>query len=590
MLAKILILIALIIPVELFAAANYPLEIIQPRANLNPLNRFYKAYPGLEYNVRMAVIGGVYPFSYSLTTYPTGMTIDEATGEITWSNPTTVGSPHAVTAKVVDSDATEQTVSWTITVTTSGFRFIDAVDGLTVAGGGTGTLANPWKTMADFYEGSVYGSKYAASYAGEFLYWRSGTYELDAYKENCVDPQTDVSNECRVPFVEGYKPVVWLAYPGETPIINHNSGGHDAYIMFYQNSNNTYIDGLTFDVNGSTRSKSIVFAGGNDTTYRRNTTSGIDHAHAGGNNSLFFVTDGQRVSVQDNIASDVTGGGYFVLGYHSIKNLIENNIVSGIGGHSISAKTDTKNWTIRGNKITGSTVTGISTQCYPDLMDTEISHNYVKVASGDAMRLNFEWDEDTGAEYIHHNTLVGPVELINAVATNGPWRFYNNVIVNSTAGDKVTKTGWTTSSSYTNIDSLSETVEANILDSNGFLLPAYAEYVGIMGWQTAGYVPPVCDYAHPSLCLTEGTCEAITGLYWCDSACQYGECAAEPVCDYGHPSLCLTQETCEAVAGLHWCDGVCQVASCETPNVSGAASLSGSQAAALSGSQGATIQ
>ncbi len=43
-------------------AANYPLEIIQPQPNLDINNRFYKAYPGLEYNVRLAVIGGDYPF------------------------------------------------------------------------------------------------------------------------------------------------------------------------------------------------------------------------------------------------------------------------------------------------------------------------------------------------------------------------------------------------------------------------------------------------------------------------------------------------------------------------------------------------
>ena len=477
-------------------AANYPLEIIQPRTGLNTLNRFYKAYPGLEYNVRMAVIGGVYPFTYSLTTAPAGMVINEDTGEIIWPNPITIGSPYLVTAKVVDSDAIEQTVSWTITVTTTGFRFVDAINGLSVASGGTGTLANPWKTVKDFYEGSVYDSKYAQSYSGEFLYWRTGTYALDAYKENCLPDQTAVDNECRVPFVEAYKPIVWLAYPGETPVINHNLGGHDAYIMFYQYSDNTYIDGLTFDVNGSTRSKSIVFAGGNDTTYRRNTTYGIDHHHSGGNNSLFFVTDGQRVSVQDNIASDVTGAdGFFVLGYHSVKTLIENNLVTNIAGHSISAKTDTKNWTIRGNKITGSTVTGISTQCYPDLMDTEISHNYVKVASGDALRLNFEWNETTGAEYIHHNTIVGPIELINALATNGPWVFYNNVIVNSTGGDKVTKTGWSSASTYSNTNNLTDTVETNILDSNGFLLPAYAEYIGVMGWQIAE-IPIVQNRSH----------------------------------------------------------------------------------------------
>jgi len=536
MILRFIFLAILIFPIPA-AAANYALEIIQPRAGLDTTNRFYKAYPGLEYNVRVAVIGGVYPFVYSLTTAPEGMTIDSKTGEISWPNPTTSGSPHSITAKVVDSDATEQTVSWTITVTTSGFLFIDAANGLSVANGGTGTLANPWKTMADFYGPIDYDSKYTTTYSGSFLYWRAGTYALDTYKENCVTPQTDVDNECRVPFIEGNKPVVWLAYPGETPVINHNMDGHDAYIMFYQYSDNTYIDGLTFNVNGSTRSKSVVFAGGNDTTYRRNNTYGIDHAHTGGNNSLFFITDGLRVAVQDNLAGGVTGaGGFFVLGYHSVKTLVENNIVTDIAGHSISAKTDTRNWTIRGNKITGSTVTGISTQCYPDLMDTEISYNYVESASGEAFRLNFEWNETTGAEYIHHNTIIGPFELINAVATNGPWVITNNVIANSTGGDKVTKTGWSTSTSYTNADNLSDTVAGNLIDEDLLLLPAYSAYIGLRGWQLpdgsvpltgGGYDPPApeCDFSHPTLCATEETCEAVAGLYWCDYACQVGSCA-----------------------------------------------------------------
>ena len=61
-------------------AACNTLEIIQPKAGLSTTNRFYKAYPGLEYNVRMAVIGGAYPYIYSLTTAPNGMTITPTPG------------------------------------------------------------------------------------------------------------------------------------------------------------------------------------------------------------------------------------------------------------------------------------------------------------------------------------------------------------------------------------------------------------------------------------------------------------------------------------------------------------------------------
>ena len=111
-------------------SANYPLEITQPQAGLDTTNRFYKAYPGLEYNIRLAVISGSYPYVHELTTAPTGMTIDATTGEIQWDNPTTSGSPHSVTAKVTDSDSSTDTGSWTITVTTDGFYFLDAVNGI----------------------------------------------------------------------------------------------------------------------------------------------------------------------------------------------------------------------------------------------------------------------------------------------------------------------------------------------------------------------------------------------------------------------------------------------------------------------------
>src|SRR5689334_21125847 len=78
-------------------AANYPLQIIQPQPNLTTHSRFYKAYPGILYRVPVSVLGGAYPFTYSLTTAPSGMTIDAATGIISWPNPTTSGSPHSVT-------------------------------------------------------------------------------------------------------------------------------------------------------------------------------------------------------------------------------------------------------------------------------------------------------------------------------------------------------------------------------------------------------------------------------------------------------------------------------------------------------------
>ena len=79
------------------AAANYPLELISPRAaGTAPTaglavipggHRIFKAYPGVPYNIRVAVTGGAYPFTYSLSGAPSGMTINAATGEVNWPSP-----------------------------------------------------------------------------------------------------------------------------------------------------------------------------------------------------------------------------------------------------------------------------------------------------------------------------------------------------------------------------------------------------------------------------------------------------------------------------------------------------------------------
>lgn len=84
-------------------AAIQPIEIIAPRAGLDIGNRYYKAYPGLRYEVPIAVIGGTFPNTYSLISGPSGMSIDASTGVLSWPNPTTTGSPHTVTVRATDA-------------------------------------------------------------------------------------------------------------------------------------------------------------------------------------------------------------------------------------------------------------------------------------------------------------------------------------------------------------------------------------------------------------------------------------------------------------------------------------------------------
>lgn len=457
-------------------AAYIPLEIIQPQPNLDTKNRFYKAYPGLEYNVRLAVAGGAFPFQFSLTSAPQGMTIDKR-GEITWPNPVASDTPYQVAVSVIDSEATTRSVSWTITVTTDGFLFVDAVNGKAATDGGAGTISNPWKSMKDVYGGDVYDSKWSTHQPGAFVYWRNGVYNLDAYIEND-------GAEPRVPWTVK-QPVVWLAYPGETPEINFNSGGKDAYLKFYGDTNNLYLDGFDFNINNNSRGKGVSIGNGGNVTIRNNIFRGLTSCQQGGNNAQLFFSGGmgQYASVQDNVARESCG--YWLLGYDSPKTVVENNFITGDMPKSISPKDNIQHWTIRGNDIEGSTTSGsIYIQEYGYSNNIEISFNVFKMSPNNGMALNLLSSDPSGPVYVHRNTIIGHVLLKKLTTNMGPWTITDNVIINnSPSPDKMTYDRVEDYSRLVASNNLFGNTPDNIVDAQGYLTLNYSKYVGTHGHQ-----------------------------------------------------------------------------------------------------------
>jgi hypothetical protein len=483
-LPALLLLLLAMSPVK---AANYSLEIIQPQPNLDTRNRFYKAYPGLEYNVRLAVIGGDYPYRYELVSGPSGMNID-GRGEITWPSPAEGSSAYPVSVRVTDSAGATRSVDWTITVTTNGFLFVDAVNGTSAAQGGTGTRSNPWKTMKDVYGGDDYNSKHSDHHPGAFVYWRAGTYGLDAYIEDCP-------GECRVPWTNR-KPLVWLAYPGETPQINFNLQGHgDAYISFYSGITNLYLDGFDFNNNHNTRGKTIGMSPDGNTVVRRNIFRGLTNGWDGGNNSLLFYAggSGQYHAIQDNVSYDnaqVTG--YWLLGYKNPKTLVENNDISTIGSHPISPKSGTTMWFIRGNYLHNNALNSINLQystAYGDYGDIEISYNLITAGGGKVLINNNQ--PDGGPAYIYRNTIVEEVRMSRVTSTNGPFYFLNNVIVNETSHpDKIDLYNIEEPSRLIIEDNLTGSESDNIVDDQGNLTSDYKSYLGTHGHQIGDQLAP----------------------------------------------------------------------------------------------------
>ena len=487
---------------------NYPLEIIQPQPGLTVKNRFYKAYPGLEYNVRAGVIGGIFPYTYELTKFPAGMNIDSLKGIIVWPNPIISTTPYSVTLKVTDSEGAIQTVSWTITVTTSGFIFIDPVKGnhaTTTActgvdganslpagkiGTGTGTLNNPFLTISDMYRGSCYNAKWSSTYAGYFVYFKGGTYYVDAFLSSFGDEENQ-----NIAFSTNVKPLVWLAYPGETPVIDFE--GAYTHIFFEENNPNTiYIDGLSV-TNGT--GKTFTAPSAATPVFRR--IKGYNHgavttAHY--NQSYILLSrssHGSNVVIQDCELNTLDHGAAIKI-YDTNKALIEDNVIhdiidtttKGSSIEGIALKVDATNITVRGNQIynvsqspIGGDMTGEDVPCG----NFEIDHNFIQNPSGDAIFINRDPDTVFGkgpvkSIYLHHNTFVGRIDLNNSSALSGPYYINNNVLIQS-AGNYVNQISPKDISKTYIFNNLTKSTTVGVIDSDGHLIPEYSD-MGLMGW------------------------------------------------------------------------------------------------------------
>jgi hypothetical protein len=419
-------------------------------------------------------------------------------GIVVWSNPSVSGSPHRVSLTVVDSEGSTSNVSWTITVTTNGFRFIDAVNGRSVAQGGTGTIGNPWRSMRDWYGGDDYASKASNTYENQFLYWRAGVYFIDAYVED-----KSATSPGRMP-VSAQKPVVWLAYPGETPIIDHGyNGAADSgpFIIFYGGtggSSNVYIDGLEFT---NMKYKGIeVDPGGNNQVLRRLNMNGLRLGADGSNAAFIMTTTGQNsdnMIIQDSTFYDLnlgTGAAGLKI-YAKNKILIEDNTLhtftGGTNSEGIALKGHTVRATVRGNTIYDIPNKAIGGNMHP-LQDAEIIFNRIYNVPGVALDIN--QDGLAGPTYIYRNTILGRVQVRNTDSSDGPFVFERNVIVNgdsgTPAGSHIFYSGVTDNTRIVQRDNLSGYYSANIVDSSGNLTEAFSQHVGVYGYQMSTYIRP----------------------------------------------------------------------------------------------------
>lgn len=515
---KLLLIILMILSPALSFAANQTLYVIQPRTSgsgspaIPSTHRIFYAYPGIEYKIRAAVVGGDYPYVFTLNNEPSGMTVD-AQGYIVWPNPQS--SATDVGLRVTDSEGAYTDVIWSITVQTSGFRFVDA----DAVSNGDGTIASPHDSLANMV---------ASAPATDIVYFRAGTYSVPVRGDHTIE--TASAFEWNDPSATATR---WLAYPGDEAIIDLTNNRY-----FYGATSTTfYFDGLTFK-NGREyffRSNSAL----NYVTFLDNTfdTLLLERPDYGSNQGTYFTEHngtGYFFSFQGNKVKgcrEAMGIGSF---YDQTTFLIENNHFTDISersayiGNVLGLKVGLVRLTLRGNFIyldgdSDFMLTGGASSAYfgdgrpnshgPNTEEIEILYNYFRHDGGLGIDLNRRGDtQNTGVFWIHHNTFVCPVQMTNLNAPDncdGPWYFSDNIFQNATSGLSY---HYTCSGTYQNCVTLSDNLGATsgIVDTDGLLTESYEEYLGLRGWQFAdgstpmdgSYEPPAPDPGSTTINLT----------------------------------------------------------------------------------------
>lgn len=469
------------------AAAVYPLELVSPRAagssptaggpTIGSANRIFRAYPGLEYNIRAVVFGGAYPYTFSLTNAPAGMTIDSRTGTIVWPNPQANASP---TITVRDFEGAVASSTWNIAVGTAGFRFIDAVNGRNGSGNnctsscGTGTFANPWRTIKDMWVSS-------GASAGEFLYFRRGTYTVT---DLLPRGSTGTAWE-RVDFHSQSKPVVWMAYPGEAPVIDFSFQPGEWGPLIRFNGNNIYIDGFE-----CIRTHIIGFQftsgpGSDFNTLRRLKMHQHGPAGDGTNGSQIMTTtaadQSRYMTIQDSEFFQAPGELSIKI-YAQRKLLIEDNVFHDVT-NGVELKAIVPQFTVRGNLFYNISGIALGGNMHDSLTSGEILFNLVRDATTSALDLN--QDSMAAAIYVSRNTFIGEVRLREVDAADGPFYLNNNVIINNVsgtpAGSHLTYYTVLAPSRIIAVNNLAGFPNNNIVDGSGALTPAYSQYIGTHG-------------------------------------------------------------------------------------------------------------
>lgn len=512
-------------------------------------HKVFHYYPGLTGRFRIAVVGGVPPYVFSGSNLPAGMTVDDDTGAVVWTNPQT-GTYSDVVFGVEDTEASTDSVTIELTVTTTGFRFADIMNGDNSWDGTSPTFVSgttgPWRDLVALHAGG-----------DSYVYLLNGTYS----------PQTDsggvpiTAAATGVPPASGgnnifddryqwrqssSRPTCLMAYPGHTPIIDMGSdhtdvtvdgnpidpdsyytpdGGYAPYLhlegqrIFLQgvtfrnshikclslvriNQRGVYVDGCTFTSHGFTQA--------------------IDSSNPG---CIFAGTLSPLFSFSDvlvgNYWSDMLKGPGIL--YSMEKPYIAFNRVDqeeGAVTEGLAYKGGPSQWNDYRNyweavtqAIGGDMALGYGEFWYSHMKQTGAGASDVAVELG-----RFS---SVGAVTLTRCTVEGYPLFTNISSDDGPFVLTDCVVVNANARDSgtlpyadldvvsdLTRITFVTSATPTAGQNLAGTSGDGILDADGLLQGSYrTTYLGSKGHEI------VAGEGEPELAATGGPAFAYGGLF-----------------------------------------------------------------------------
>lgn len=510
---KYIVLILFLSASSVFGYGDYQtLEIIAPKASesgspaIPSTHRCFYAYPGLTYTFKAQVIGGDYPYTFSLSGAPSGMTIGEHTGVITWTNPQS--NSGTITLTVYDRDGDSTSSTWSITVGTTGWYFVDD----NAEPGGDGTIASPYNSIDDIM---------ALNDEDGRVYFRSGTYTIPTYHPDYSSWNYTAN------FIYNNSPHIWIAYPTETPIISPES---NQILQCNEQTTPYYFSGFKFL---NMVEHVWVIASGCDyfTIYNCEVDGLTTSRTSNSNQGVLFATDGSDgyyLALQNSSIHDYTGVAGFGSLYNTIKCLVENNTFynQSTGGSgictAIAAKAYTPYLTIRSNSFDvsngsclGDPGNGIFTwhQINNELLSENIEICYNLFRSTGNYVHQFNNNSNQGTTWYYRNTCVGTWQITwldNSYSGrpdhNGPFYLDGNVIVNNNSdtnpGGEYIDSGTNQNCNHityhyncgsdpigccmvigaTQTD-LRGTISDSIVDASGNLQGDYTSYLGTTGWQ-----------------------------------------------------------------------------------------------------------